>query len=764
MAGLLTRAAHTYKAARFYHGPVGATWAALGSLYGWGRFGQLGDPWVSDLASRQGFDVNRSAGNPLFNGVVTICLGVIVDNFCEPYLEVVERTPQGTWEPIPDHPLVTLLEAPNPVDDLHTIAAAWVACFCTEGLGYYVKVRDGLGRVANLEYVSPERIRPVSESPYEAVSYYLYQVGEYRKRYAPEDVIVWRNERDPDNPLLGRSRLKSLLLEIATDNEASRYTAAILHNMGVVGGILTMKNPEDAALMNEAKAEKLQSRWQDVTMGKNRGGLMVPTFQADFQDVGRSPEEMALDVIRQIPEARIAAALRVPAMVAGLTSAKESKSYANYAEARESFYEDCLIPLQRRFAAGLTRYLLPEFPGYKPGKQRVQWNYDGVRVLQPDEDKRSVRHLAEWQADLLTLNQTLEKIGDKPLEDERLGGAYFSTHQGRLKAEFAPKMTEAAGVGSSDSAGEEEADNAAGKTPPFGRKAFDLPGMAVKYPDQPRDEDGKFARGKLSNDPHTQAAGVPESMALPVEKRLELAQQYVAQIPEAERAEIGAAEAAWAEGRDTNVLHRDAAGNFNPERAALHASILSRPEYFGGARGVPEKGVSPEVVVLAGAPASGKGTALRSEYDPNRYVVLNPDDFKEHLPEYNGRNAPLVHAEASHLMDQALAIARDQRRNIVIDVTLRDAKWWGATIAAMQSEGYQTRGLHVGVPLEANLQRALGRYQKQGRYVPLPMIAREYNDYQTAFPELVRQQRFQVWAKYDNGKAQAVKIAEGSHE
>lgn len=475
MAGLtsLARATHAYKAARsFHYSRLGAGVYAAGTLFGWPRFGQLSDPWLSDLVSGSEFDPIRSAGNFADNSAVAICLGVITDCFPEPRLEVVERGGDGTWEAVEGHPLPELLNAPNEIDDFETLSSAWASTYCVDGTAYFVKVRDGLGRVAELQYVPPYQIRPITESPTVAVEYYLYEVEGWKEKYAPSDVIVWRNMRDPGNPRLGRAPLKSLLLEIATDNEANRYTAAILHQMGVCGGILSNIDPE--VTMTEEKAEKLRARWAEITKGRNRGGLMVPTFKSQFVDVGRSPEEMALDVIRQIPEARIAAALRVPAMVAGLTSAKESKSYANYAEARESFYEDCLIPLQRRFAAGLTRYLLPEFKGYVPGRQKVRFNYDDVRVLQPDMDKRSTRHLAEWQADAITLNQLLEKLDEKPLGDSK-GDVYYSEHSGAMKTKVAPQPVVAT----------DGNDNAAGRTPPFAKKSFD--------PNEPRDEKGRWA-------------------------------------------------------------------------------------------------------------------------------------------------------------------------------------------------------------------------------------------------------------------------------
>jgi hypothetical protein len=270
-------------------------------------------------------------------------------------------------------------------------------------------------------------------------------------------VIHFQHGVNPYNWRIGVSPLQKVLREIATDNVASRYSTGILKNFGVVGAVLT--NEDDNQTMTERAVEHLQALYRDKfgAGGSNVGGLMIPTFKAKYQEVGRSPEQMALNTLRSVPEARICAALRVPAMVAGLSVGNEQKTYANYAEAREAFYEDCLMPLQKRIAEALTRYLLPEF-GDDPKQRRFRWNYEEVRVLRPDMDKESARATAEWQNDGITLNEYREKIGEDSVEGEE-GDLYFSQHTASMKPKPEPPE-----LGEPESAGDRLAANE--RTPP----------------------------------------------------------------------------------------------------------------------------------------------------------------------------------------------------------------------------------------------------------------------------------------------------------
>jgi HK97 family phage portal protein len=392
-----------------------------------------GNAWLTS-GNTGDFDYAASAGDPATNSAAALCLGWISDNFSEPRLEVVRQAEDGTWKPEPKHALPSLLDSPNPVDDADALWAATVTDYLGHGNAYWVKRRGRGGQVVELQWRPHWELRPESNDRFRLVTHYVHTVEGNETTLPVEDVIHFRYGKDPSNQRLGCSRLRWVLREVASDNEISLYIAAILHNMGIVGGMLC--NADENVDLTVEDAQQIETRFNDKFRGAGRGRLFVPNFKATWHDIGRTPEEMAADKIGQRGEARICGALKVPAMVVGLNVGENTRTFSNYGEAREAAYEDCLIPLQRRFTSALTRFLLPDF-GAAEGL-RCRFNYEEVRVLQPDMDKESGRATREWQADGMTLNEYREKLGEKPVSGEE-GKRYYTLHMEILKGEARPE-------------------------------------------------------------------------------------------------------------------------------------------------------------------------------------------------------------------------------------------------------------------------------------------------------------------------------------
>jgi len=106
--------------------------------------------------------------------------------------------------------------------------------------------------------------------------------------------------------------------------------------------------------------------------------------------VAFSPEQMLLTELRRVPEERVSGVFGVPAMVAGLGAGLARSTFTNMAEARESAYEENIIPTQRLIAADLRIQLLPDFDT-NPNRS-IQFDLGKVRVLQPDQDKLAERY------------------------------------------------------------------------------------------------------------------------------------------------------------------------------------------------------------------------------------------------------------------------------------------------------------------------------------------------------------------------------------
>ena len=136
--------------------------------------------------------------------------------------------------------------------------------------------------------------------------------------------------------------------------------------------------------------------------------------------------------------------------------------------------------------------------------------------------------------------------------------------------------------------------------------------------------------------------------------------------------------------------------------------------------------------IVIGLPGSGKSSVYTERLSQeHKSRVIDTDDFREYIPEYNGSNAAIVHKESSLLRDLVFEAALDNGDNILLSTIGADAEKLEKQIAAYKEEGYQVY-LHLNeLPNNKSLARAIGRYIGEdgtlGRYVS-PLLIAEYGD------------------------------------
>jgi hypothetical protein len=270
-----------------------------------------------------------------------------------------------------------------------------------------------------------------------------------------------------------------------------------------------------------------------------------------------------------------------------------------------------------------------------------------------------------------------------------------------------------------------------------------------------------------------QAHGVVQSLQLSQAERGKLIGQHRQRIPHASLTMVKAAESDFRGGKDTAGKYAPK-GKYSSQRESLHDKILFSPDFLGSSRGAPATMQPPTALILGGPPGADKQKLLQEVADPKDFLLLDPDSVKGMLPEYNGKNSPVVHREASYLMDRILQPAILQGRNIAFFASLRDASSWGQMIDQLRQAGYQIEGHHISASLEKLLQRAAGRFihnaesheagaiPHPGHYTPLELISGEYNSSHDAFDALAQGGKFDKWSKWDNNGDFPTKVGEGA--
>lgn len=348
--------------------------------------------WLSQPGMQGVFETTEPLGHD-GNSAVFACLLALSYAHIEPPLKVLRQSdPEADPEWLAGVPLQGLLEDPNP---WHDALELWFwtqyARHC-DGNAYLRKVRSGdelTGNVVELWPVSPRLIDPITtDGSSDFISYYEYRYAPgKRERIPTQNIIHFRIGIDDYDPRLGLSPIKRLIREIASDNEATYFQDALLHNYGIPG--LVVQVPESSPIPEDA-AIQLKERMSNAFGNGNRGNVGIITGGADIKQLGFSPEQLNLEVLHNVPETRIAAVMGVPPAVAGLgVGLAQTSNFASMKQVRENFTEVTLVPTWRLDAAKLNKQLKPDFT---PDRTiAVRHDLSQVRALQEDVDAQYKR-------------------------------------------------------------------------------------------------------------------------------------------------------------------------------------------------------------------------------------------------------------------------------------------------------------------------------------------------------------------------------------
>lgn len=361
-------------------------------------------------------DWSREAGDLLLNGVVAVCLDWYVRNWSQGVPQVMVPG-QGDPEPLQGHPLIALLRRPQPGFAPSVWWGCVVADYKTQGNAYARIVRGpgGFGLPTALQYLPADMVRPMTGA--DGLPYWQYATDGRTFDIEARDMIHFRYGRDPYDHRLGRAPLSAVLREIATDNAASTTAFGLVRNNAIPSMIV---GPDAKDMVVDVDPEDLRvwkQKMQESFTGDNAGGVAVLPAPYRMDRVSLTPEELALDSVRRLPEERICSAMGLNPMVLGLGSGLERSTYSNYEQAQQAAWEDGMIPLQRQLAEALTHALLPEYAGTPEGAY-LAFSVDGVRALADDLDAASERSERLYKAGIIDRAEAKRIVAVEPDDDD----------------------------------------------------------------------------------------------------------------------------------------------------------------------------------------------------------------------------------------------------------------------------------------------------------------------------------------------------------
>jgi len=323
----------------------------------------------------------------------------------------------GFWEEVDTHPLVRLLNNPNPYQDRAEFWSQLVMDYYLAGNAYIMKARytEGLleGTVGELWRLRPDRMKPIPGDMSKGEPYlkgYEYTIDSRTVRILPATDVMHFKSQDPLNPYEGVSPIIAALERVDVDRAMRTFLRTFYNRGGAsVGGALNIKS---AGKMDQQTKDDIRARFQRMFSGGQYDILVTAADDVQWNPFGlnRGLVDAVPKDIDAMNEARIAMVLRIPPGILGLLIGLETSSYANQRQAWMVLWGVTLTPLLSRFEAVLNRALVPDFGGI----DEVVFDLSDIPALREDEDALQERARKNYAAGITGFYETRIKIGASP--------------------------------------------------------------------------------------------------------------------------------------------------------------------------------------------------------------------------------------------------------------------------------------------------------------------------------------------------------------
>lgn len=309
-------------------------------------------------------------------------------------------------QPCGQHPLLSLLERPNPLECRPDLLERWYGYLLIAGNAYLEAVQCG-GEVRELYVLRPDRMKVLASADGWPEAY-EYTIGRQTCRYVQCDdavrPILHMTLFHPLNDFYGMSPIEAAATAIDIHNAAGTWNKALLDNSARPSGALVYTSGS-GHLTNE-QFERLRHELDQNYQGAiNAGRPMLLEGGLDWKTMSMTPRDMDFIDAKHAAAREIALALGVPPMLLGIPG---DNTYSNYQEANRVFWRQTVLPLVNRTLKAMSGWLSPAFG---TGSLELRPALDRIEALGAERS-------ALWErlrnADFLTEDEKRAEAGYSP--------------------------------------------------------------------------------------------------------------------------------------------------------------------------------------------------------------------------------------------------------------------------------------------------------------------------------------------------------------
>jgi phage portal protein, HK97 family len=310
----------------------------------------------------------------------------------------------------PTHPLVSLLDRPNQYESWPKFIEHVIGDLEHSGNCYIERVgpsKNPNTRPRELNILPPAKMRLKRGDARQPIMGYQWG-GDVD--FEPWQVLHLKYY-NPLDYFYGLSPLAAASHAVDMNNAADTWNYSLFRNAGRPSGILTLAEE----VIDETSFDDIVGKLRNQYTGQaNAGTVMVLTGDMKWTPTSLSPADMDFKNMYVMNLRSIAAVFGVPPTLIG---EETSRTYGNYAEARQSFYKETILPMMDWLCAELTHWLSPLYGG----NLIIDYDRGTIESVNEDTNNRYDRILRAVTTGILTPNEGRQVLGYSAIEggDER---------------------------------------------------------------------------------------------------------------------------------------------------------------------------------------------------------------------------------------------------------------------------------------------------------------------------------------------------------
>jgi HK97 family phage portal protein len=306
-----------------------------------------------------------------------------------------------------------MLDAPNERMDGSEFKYAAIASILLAGNRYIERVgpdRKEDTRPTELYVLRPNTIEIRKGTPLKPILGYHWKgkpENDPDSNWEPWEMLHQRLYH-PSDDWYGMAPIEAAGYPIDIGNEASALWKKFLQKGFAAGWIKPSGEWDEAQVRRFKSGLKQREKDNEWIFGE---GI------EDIKPMGFDANTAGIEKAKILSKRDIAAVLSVAPEMLGDA---QSKTYANFSEARRALYTEAAIPAILHLRDGLNRWLGPLFDG-----AYIDIDRDAIDALQEDRNTAAKRVVSLWESDVITRNEARAELKYEEL-DEAEGDVFYS--------------------------------------------------------------------------------------------------------------------------------------------------------------------------------------------------------------------------------------------------------------------------------------------------------------------------------------------------